>query len=70
MSGMIKGEVKRGRQIKTLQELEDASHLKESVITSFNCMMPATWVFSLQGRTICEYIRRGLYIYKGKKNDK
>ena len=65
MSRRIVKPVKRGGQIKNLEDLHAAAQLKECVITSFNVMMPAVWVYQMQGQLIMEFIRGGLYIYKG-----
>lgn len=52
-------------QVHTLEELESTALAKRSVITGpFARPIPAAIMISMQGMTILNYIRGGLYLYE------
>ena len=56
-------------QITTLEELHGASLMKLSLIDKdamWSRPVPASIVFSMQGKTILQYLRNGLIVYQPK----
>ncbi len=54
----------RGKQIKTLEQINTLALNRKSVTWGLNRRSPAAWVISMQARSVLLLINSGLYEYK------
>ena len=56
---------KKGKRIRTLEQLDQVAQAKRSVIMCNTARSkPAAFMMNMQARNVLEFIRRGLYLYE------